>query len=777
MTSTATRTRTTTGIGNTTAQPVLPGLLFAAIALLASVFLAYLTFLQPGAPLSPGLDSSWAYGLNYVFQHKLVLGQDIYFTFGPLGFLEHTRGLTVGILDISTGFWFACSVTLNLLVFFLARASAGNHWQLAFNLCLGLVLLLLANSHVQRLMTLIYAGALLHWYNRQLAILLLLSLASTIALLVKFSNGAAALGLFLPYLLAVAWRDGKPLQALVGLASVPVFYTLLWYAIYGHFAGMTGYIEGGLQFSRGSTSAMALNPANQWVAVAGFYLAVLAGITVLSRELRHGWAAMPLCFVGPLFIWSKYAFGREDGAHLGFLMAFAFYTGILWCMAARSWQNKLSCLLVLPLCFLSWKAMHNQETGPSDFSPKPVYYPLETFQYRWQHEELYNILALHSDKELAPLVLPPALRERIGDSTVDIYPWETLIAAANRLNWTPRPVYQSYISYTPFLDSANQRFYNSERAPEFIIWHDHSFSDIGTRFPFSSDPLTLQALLQHYRKLQCEGQFCLWQRVQENLLVTTPLPSSTTAQWNSWITVPDSDTDITRLHVAAQRTLAGKLNLALWKEGGIEIDYRLRDGSVRTHEVVLDNAASGLWVSPYMDSFHASNAPHAEDRNRLESLLQAPPAEGFIEKAELTPRGLQVLGWGLLPFKATKKQQLYLVLYNDTHAYAVRAENRARPGITAHFGKTGIVDLDTAGFDETFPVDNIVPGHYQIRFVVSNGGENAMSRLPSPSIDIAPVTRQGNVEAVRLRTSRPWAFADDLSIHWSTMDFTGERPW
>ena len=746
-------------------------------ALMASVFLALLTFIQPGAPLEPGLDSSWAYGLNYTFQHNLVVGRDIYFTFGPLGFLEHTRLLTISMVDISTSFWFACSIVMNMLIFFLCRAAAISKWQLVVNLCFGLLIILFANSHIQRILIICYAGVLLHWYNRSLLCLLLVSLVSVLTLLIKFSHGAVALSLYFPYLFVITLRDKNFNQVLIGFISLPVFYTLIWYGIYGDLAGAAGYLEGGLQFSRGSTSAMALNPDNNFLAIAGFYIAFLLGIAVIARSTQKKWILMPLCFLGPLFIWSKYAFGREDSAHLSALMSFVFYVVILWVIYEKSFRNKLACLLIIPLCFISWRAMHSEITGAAEFTPALSYYPVRTFKYRGKHEELMQIMGNRSKETLAPLALPTALRDTIGNSTVDIYPWETLIAAANDLNWTPRPVYQSYISYTPFLDSANQHFFDGDHAPEYIVWHYHSYADIGTRFPFSSDPLTLQSILQHYKMISCEGKFCLWQRTKEQQLSVEEYLQTSNVPWNSWVSVPDIDADAIRLHVDAEHTIAGKLNLAAWKEGGIEIDYRLRDGSIMTHEVVLDNAVSGLWASPYITSFYLPNKPQPVEKTQLTQWLKASSAEGYIENIEITSNGIHTWGWGLLPFKTSQTQKLSLLLYNDNNAYTLKLENKSRPGITEHFGKTGIVDLDFCGFNELFPHHNIEPGQYNVRFLVENEGAVAISSAPGTPLNIKAGDNNHDVEAIRLRTSRPWAFTDQLSLDWSGMTYTGERPW
>ncbi len=751
--------------------------LFVLAVLIASVFLAFFTYLQPGAPLEPGLDSSWAYGLNYTFQHHLVVGRDIYFTFGPLGFLEHTRLLTINLVNASSSFWFACSIIMNMVIFFLCRSAAISKRQFVVNLCFGLALILFANTHIQRLMIIVYAGVLLHWHNRSQLCLLLISLTCVIALLIKFSNGVVALSLYLPYLIATALRDKNFNQILIGFISLPIFYAIIWHAIYGDFSGMFGYLEGGLQFSSGSTSAMALNPDNNFIAIAGFYAAFFLGIALLSLDIRHHWILMPVCFIGPLFIWSKYAFGREDYPHLSFLMAFVFYLGFLWIIAAKSFLKKLACLLIIPLFYLSWQAMHSEATGEAEFTPAATYLSINELKNPWENNKFLKMMQNRSKETLAPLVLPTTLRNIIGKNSIDIYPWETLIAAANDLNWTPRPVYQTYITYTPFLDTANKQFFESDKAPEYVLWHYHSIAEIGTRFPFSSDPLTLQSILQHYKMIDCESTFCLWQRTKEQQLSVEDYSQNSSAPWNSWIVLPSANSDVIRLHVDTERTLAGKLNLAAWKEGGIEIDYRLRDGSIMTHEVVLGNAVSGLWVSPYITSLYLPNPPQPISQTQLQQWLKAGSAEGYIENIQITSKGIHALGWGFLPFKTSKTQKLHLLLYNDAHAYAFNLENKFRADITEHFGKTGIVDLDYCGFDELFSSHNIEPGEYNVRFLVVNDNEIAISNLAAKSLIIPTGDISHNVEAIRLRTSRPWAFADPLSLHWSGMTYTGERPW
>lgn len=748
-----------------------------ALAAIASVLLAHIVFIQPGAPLEPGLDASWAYGVNYTFQKRLLLGRDIYFTFGPLGFLEHTRALTSFMLDSSTAFWSGCTILLGLLVFRLCWLATPSRIHTCVNLLAGTLLILTTDFYIFRLLMLIYTVVLLHWIDKRCVWLVLAGIICTISLLVKFSYGAVALSLFLPYLILATLRDRSWRQFSIGLTALIASYACIWWLIYGQLTGAVGYLQGGLQFSHGSTSVMALNPTNNWWAIAAFFSTFILCLIFLSIRLRQKWLPMPICFLGPLFVWSKYAFGREDAAHLGFLMVFVFYALPLLAITYRDWLGKLIVLISLVLCYITWGYMHTPAIGKEDFSPSLIIPKTISRHIFTPKDDFKQILDQESQARLKPLILPPTLRQLIGTASVDIYPWETLIAATNQLHWTPRPVYQNYISYTPFLDRANQQFYAGENAPQFIIWHYHDFADIDTRYSFNSDPLTLLGILQHYKRITCEQKFCVWQRTNTVQATEKDISPIEKEVWEQWIPVPSNASDVLRLHINAKRTLIGKLNLLLWKEGEITIDYRLKDNSIHSHDVVLDNAESGLWISPYVDSFYSGIQPELVTDTQWQQWQQAKAAEGYIESAAVSGSNIRIYGWGLLPFKTSATQRLFLLLKNEQHSYRIPAHNRPRPGITDYFKKTGIVDLDNCGFDEIFPAKNIAPGTYQLYFLVENEHEIALSAPQAVSLSVPDHLEFHNVDAVRLHTSRPWAFTPELTMHWSGLTFTGEKPW
>ena len=102
------------------------------------------------------------------------------------------------------------------------------------------------------------------------------------------------------------------------------------------------------------------------------------------------------------------------------------------------------------------------------------------------------------------LRLSDALLNRIGKAPVDAYPWEATVLFANDLNWSPRPVCQSYTAYQPDLDEANARHYRSPDGPRFILYYPEAIDD---EHPYFVDPLTLQELFLHFDVIGRAGRF------------------------------------------------------------------------------------------------------------------------------------------------------------------------------------------------------------------------------------------------------------------------------
>ena len=98
--------------------------LLKILALLAALFLLLPRYFF--SPIGSGLDISWAMSLHYAFRDRLVFGEDLVFTFGPLGVLATRLPIGEGItlllcawdlffyLSLLNVLWFAVSASARL---------------------------------------------------------------------------------------------------------------------------------------------------------------------------------------------------------------------------------------------------------------------------------------------------------------------------------------------------------------------------------------------------------------------------------------------------------------------------------------------------------------------------------------------------------------------------------------------------------------------------------------------------------------------------------------
>jgi len=99
----------------------------------------------------------------------------------------------------------------------------------------------------------------------------------------------------------------------------------------------------------------------------------------------------------------------------------------------------------------------------------------------------------------------PATRQEIGRASVDVFGENQLYAIYNRLNYRPRPVFQTYMGYNATLDSLNERYYLSRAAPEYVIFQ---LTPIDHKFPPLEDSFILRDLLLNYQ-FSAEEKACL----------------------------------------------------------------------------------------------------------------------------------------------------------------------------------------------------------------------------------------------------------------------------
>ena len=105
--------------------------------------------------------------------------------------------------------------------------------------------------------------------------------------------------------------------------------------------------------------------------------------------------------------------------------------------------------------------------------------------------------------------LPNTFIKQIKHETVDVIPYQISWVHSNDLNYSPRPTLQSYVAGDRYLDSLNEAFFASEKAPQFVIY---SLEKSSQKYPWSEELLTQKALFKHYSLTDSNDTLLLFKR-------------------------------------------------------------------------------------------------------------------------------------------------------------------------------------------------------------------------------------------------------------------------
>ncbi|MDQ5977566.1 MAG: hypothetical protein QG602_538 [Verrucomicrobiota bacterium] len=598
---------------------------FRGLGLVAMVLVA---FTLPQFPAME-LDASWRMAIGKFFMEGRQFGTEVVFTYGPLGWAmgktywgDHW-GLLVGwhvvqaIVFSAVVFWHAYRLTGYARVFFLGYFFL---WGLSYQDAIHQTIMAFAGWELIRRSGESWRWSSLAW----IALLVILSL-------VKFTN--LLLGFFL-VLLAGALALWKTRRA-TALVTPGVFFTLFllgWAACGQNPLNLPAYFLSSWQISQGYQDAMGLScPPGQLyrgLAVAGLVLAFL-GVNFLSSADRVRSGALTLGALALLYLNWKHGYIRADGHQIGFY--YAALTVIVSAplvlepspalrglkhglLAGAGLLAVVSCDLVLPgLVRGALGGVQNNLNTHVGFS-LGLNHDRAVYTGKWEAER--NNYDLRK------------VREVVGHATLDVLGFEQAIALFNRFNYQPRPVFQGYSAYTPYLARLNHDYYASDRAPEFVLF---KLQTLDGRLATMDDPDVLRLLVQRYTYLFSEQGFTLWQRkpgpFDAAALEPRPL-RATTAKLGEYVELGDLAGQAVWVEIDYRFNLLGRLRRFLFRPPLVNLRIIDEKGGESVHRLPQPIGRGGFMLSPVVDDMltymHAAGGkpPRRAARIRLETADQ-----------------------------------------------------------------------------------------------------------------------------------------------------------
>lgn len=546
----------------------------------------------------PDLDNSWMLGLNMGIAQHMQFGQDLIFTFGPLGFLWRPIMAFPGLWMLSVIATLAAHFALICLTARLLAKSAASLTEVVITaaaLLLAMYFTDLDYKLVIAALILLYM-AMTGWYKAKwdiIAVLIAASFFLAMASLIKFSAALLAIATIGIVAIVMIWRKQLRDCAVV-VAAYAVSLACLWVAAGQKASTVIPFIANSWQIASGYGGAMQL-----WI---NDYYSLVAGAAIIAAMLMLGYAVVKrqsnlwlflLLNLSCLAMLFKHGFVRsDDHIYRFFAHAMIIFCLLLPVLRTVTADVRRVCFPITLLCLAAMAGFSIQKMWPltearmqSNFSPS-------TWSLVGQYITAPGPVTAKAKDQMRQFYgLHPKTVTYIGDATMDVFTLEIAIAYAYDLNWSCRPVFQSYTAYTAKLDNIDARYLASENGPKILLLDPFG---IDGRFFAFDEPATLRVVDQYYAPVFVDGRYTVLKRRDKPLDATERPVLSTDADCGARIAVPAASPDsqiFARIYM--HNTVAGKLVSTVYKQPLVVIDLTIREKS-KSYRMVPSVAENGL---------------------------------------------------------------------------------------------------------------------------------------------------------------------------------------
>jgi hypothetical membrane protein len=514
-----------------------------------------------GSVPTPGLDRAWSVGLSLARVDGLQFGNDLVFTYGPLGHgyfpsSVSRSGLLISVIVIAT----LCTVVI-ALSYRLLRLTNGRRIAL---FGAGFLVLLGPSSGAALGDVAVFAvyATMIDAVARRRNIATwwfpALGSASAALLLGKVSTGiitAAGVAVF------AAALPGRLRH--LGLAAAGFVATLvaLWVGTGQSLGGLPAWLRGALEISDGYSSAMGRREAGRGWELLVVWIVVLSllvvGVRYVLRWRRQSpdtrlplWSVVGVALLGlGLFEFSfKEGFVRHD-IHSGiFFFALVYVVTVLptWQRPANDvWPAAVGWLATVLFLFTSGGVTVSAALDPAPSArafARVVNHFVDADEWR-------NDLDAGRAAARNAYQVPPDIVEAMQGRTVHVDPYDLVVTWAYDVPWNPTPVFQRYSAYTDHLDQLNADHLTAGDGPELVL--RSTDAPLDGRFDFMEAPRMMRAMLCRYEPAITGDRWQLLQRADDRCEVESTTAEQRVAAGES-VELPPYDPATQAVLVAAE---------------------------------------------------------------------------------------------------------------------------------------------------------------------------------------------------------------------------------
>ena len=579
---------------------------------LGIVVLVWLSTIHFGAPTaSNDLSASWIQSLAYAFKHHFQAGVDYLFTYGPLGYFHHPQSNYDADLFYNFIAWHIIT-GLVLAVIFVTQASKIDSKIDKFIYLFLIVVVLSSFPDDPRYFLGIIASVILAltpppFFRRSLlrytmlvgSVLLFLAIVS----LTKFTNFVlASVGVL--GMAVVSWHSHSRKLAIIIPLAFLVFIQCAWLVSGQSLFNLPVYIINSLQITGAYSDAMSSGFKIMEIKLAMVSIFAMVLMMLLSCLIKpwqfERFVIASLVLFGIFLVW-KAGFVRHDAHSLVF---FSFATLVPFFI---EYDKGRPIFLILTFRALRYLAIFTALSGLFMVG-STMNYTASNFIGQWNQRIVNNFTTLinlpdfkaNQDRIVSNLKQQynlPKIREQVGRATVDIFSWEQGVLFLNGLNWHPRPVFQSYVAFTPSLITINGDFYANEQAPEFVIF---KLQTIDGQFPLMNDNEALKILLRDYQPVLSEKGYLLLKRVPrgQGRVSTGETLLKQEIKIDEPVDIRYLSHQPLLLSLDIRKSWLGHLASLLYKLPLLSLEIEATDGTKMSYRIIPGMTQSGFVINP-----------------------------------------------------------------------------------------------------------------------------------------------------------------------------------
>ena len=553
------------------------------------------------------LDDSWQKAFGYFLKKGMQAGTDFVFTYGPLGYFNSP----IYDPDLYWAAFFWEVITRSLLVYYLFRI-----FQRPFSLTIKIVSLILiilflpiVHRDVEYLLFITVIGISLTDKNSS-------RVAQTFGLV---TLSALSLGKFVLFLLSsvVAFFCEIRQRAVshkILFSPILIFllaYCFGWIIARQSLMNLPRYIFSSLQIAVGYNESMAITGDVNETLLSVFLLILLFTILVEIARYTKERIQILVFATGLLLAW-KQGFTRQDNhtvIFFGYALVFVLLLVVYFGYGSRQSRleypatSRIFGVSAVLICIIGsiigifrspWSALIFQKEPHRMLLSAP----------RWKIISNLRILTLpvavkasldRQEEEMEKKWRLPFTSFRVGNSTIDTMSYQQGFVLLNRMNWRPRPVFQSYSAYTQYLAKRNADFFRGSSAPEYLLYKSQPLDN---RLPATEDGLALFEILRRYVPDSAEQSFLLLKmNADSKAAVLGEQLRKGLIGFDQEVLI-DKNFRYQQLQLDISDTVRGKIRKLFYRPAYIFIKLKMKSGITQKYRLLPALARNGFLLTP-----------------------------------------------------------------------------------------------------------------------------------------------------------------------------------